>query len=60
MKNNVIDKILLQLISKTNNGIIEWVLHRPYDTISIREIEFNYNENNNHFTIGLKDALKKV
>ena len=55
MKNDVIDKILLQLISKTNNGIIEWTLYRPYDNISIREIEFNYSENNNHFTIGLKD-----
>ncbi len=55
MKNDVIDKILLQLISKTNNGIIEWTLYRPYDNISIREIEFNYSENNNDFTIGLKD-----
>ena len=55
MKNDVIDKILLQLISKTNNGIIEWKLYRPYDNISIREIEFNYSENNNQFTIGLKD-----
>ncbi len=55
MKNDVIDKILLQLISKTKNGIIERKLYRPYDNISIREIEFNYSENNNQFTIGLKD-----
>lgn len=57
MKNDVIDKILLQLISKTNNGIIEWTLYRPYNNISIREIEFNYSENNNYFTIGLKDNM---
>lgn len=55
MKNNVIDKILLQLINKTNNGIIEWTLNSPYNSITIREIEFNYSENNNHFIIGLKD-----
>ncbi len=60
MKNDVIDKILLQLISKTNNGIIEWTLNRPYDSIMIREIEFNYSENNNVFTIGLKENGKSI
>ncbi len=55
MINNIIDKILQQLISKTNNGIIEWKLYRPYESITIREIEFHYSENNNDFTIGLKD-----
>ncbi len=37
MKNDTIDKILLQLISKTDKGIIDWKLFRPYDNTDLRK-----------------------